>query len=212
MIRPEIYAFYRWMTLCAFVAVVSLWVAFITGCSHFLPAYKPAAALVSLPSGATLQQSGPAQVPAKVTTTTETKTLPLPSGSDMVFNEKLGTFTLHFAAPSTLQTETKTEHAEAPQSFAPPAPPTPAQEADAKARFYYYLGLVVGVAAAAFGLVRGWDFVMVGGAVVAGACAFALFVQSHPVIFVLIGIGCALKFAGPYFYHTYIKPNTAPTK
>lgn len=64
---------------------------------------------------------------------------------------------------------------------------------------------MVGLAVGLFGLVRGWDFVMYGGGAVAGACAFALFIQAHPLVFVVIGIGVALKIVGPLLWHTKLK-------
>ena len=77
-------------------------------------------------------------------------------------------------------------------------------------KIWFWLGLIVGVSAAIFGLVRAWNLVMWGGVAVAGACAFGIFVQQAPWLFAIIGAGVALKFAGPYIWHTQIKP-TVPS-
>lgn len=177
---------------------------FLSGCATFRKAVAPRATL-SLSGGGKLEQSGDAQVPAKLAVSTSTNTLPLPSGSDLVFDQKLGTLTLRLSHDSTLKTETREEKAEAPQAFTPPAPPTPKEEASGRMHIWFSIGLVIGVAAGLFGLVRGWDMVMYGGACVAGACAFALFVETNPIVFILIGVGLALKVAGPTLWHSILK-------
>lgn len=181
----------------------------LSGCATAKRALSIPQAIVSTEKGPSVTQSGTVAVPAKASVVTESKTVPLPAGTEIVFNEKLGTVTLHVSQPTTLKTETKTEKAEAPQSFTPPAPPTPTQEADGKVKVWFWLGMVAGVAVGLFGLVRGWDFVMYGGGAVAGACAFAIFVQSHPIVTAVIGVGVALAIAGPYVWHKHLKPREA---
>lgn len=182
----------------------------LAGCMTARKAISPIAKLVT-PSGATVSQTGDAKTPAKVETNTSTRTVPLPAGTRIVFDEKLGTVTLQLSQDSTLRTQTTIEKAEAPQAFTPPAPPTPQEEVAGKVHGWFWVGLVIGVAAGLFGLVRGWDFVMYGGLTVAAACAFALFVQAHPLVFVLIGLGVALKFVGPILWHTKLKHISKPT-
>lgn len=192
---------------CALLLLVG-----VSGCSSLRRHATPPKAAIALTGGASIQQSGDAQVPAKLAVTSSARSLPLPAGSDIIFDEKLGTFTLHLSHESTLKTETREEKAEAPQAFTPPAPPTPADEAAGKLHVWYGIGLVVGIAAGLFGLVRGWNMVMYGGACVAGGCALALFVQQNPLVFVLIGVGLLLKIAGPVLWHTVAKklPPDAP--
>lgn len=191
------------------VLLVSALLMGASGCSTLHRVISPSSTTTT-PGGMTLTQTGDAAKPASVSTTTEAKTVPLPAGTNIVFDEKLNTVTLQLSQPTTLKTETKTEVATAPQAFTPPAPPTPVQVAAGRAQAWFWVGLVVGVAVGLFGLVRDWDFVMYGGGAVAGACAFAIFVEAHPLVFVVIGIGVALKFAGPYFWHMYVKPTAAP--
>jgi hypothetical protein len=69
----------------------------------------------------------------------------------------------------------------------------------------YRIALIVGIAAAIFGLVRNWDLVMWGGAAMAGAAACGLFVQRHPVLFAVIGGGLALGIAGVLIWHLRLK-------
>lgn len=181
----------------------------LAGCS-LVPGLhtRPPAATITLPSGAQLGQSGDAQKPASVATAATVTTIPLPSSSLVILDEKKpGIVTLQLAAQSELKTETRSEKAEAPQAFTPPAPPTPVEISAGRVSVWFWCGIVAGVAAALFGLVRGWDMVMYGGGAVAAACGFALFVQAHPALIGIIGAGAALAVAGPYFWHTTHKDN-----
>lgn len=72
-------------------------------------------------------------------------------------------------------------------------------------KIVFWVGLLVGVAAAIFGLVRMWNFVMWGGIAVAGASAIALFIHAYPWLLAVVGAGIALKFAGPYLWYTKVK-------
>lgn len=179
----------------------------LAGCTTARRVVSPVARLIT-PSGVTVSQEGDAKTPAKVETNTATRTVPLPAGTSIIFDEKLGTVTLQLSKDSTLRTETRIERAEAPQAFTPPAPPSPVEETAAKVHGWFWVGLVIGVAGALFGLVRHWDFVMYGGIAIAGGCAFALFVQAHPLVFVLIGLGVALKVVGPLVWHTKLKSDS----
>lgn len=191
-----------------FRAVMVVWLALNLGACSLMPTKlaKPPAATIMLPSGAAVTQSGDAQKPASVSTATTTTTLPLPSGTEFVFDQKLpGVVTLRLSHDSALTTETKTEKAEAPQAFTPPLPPSPTEQGQARVHMYFWVALVAGVAAAIFGLVRGWDMVMYGGGAVAAACGFAIFAQSHPVLIGIIGAGAALAVAGPALWHLKLK-------
>lgn len=188
----------------------------LAGCSLIHKVTDPKATITA-PSGAVLTQTGAAQVPAKIDTDTTKTTVPIPAGTEIIVDRSQlpgvqwqdgkvsGPLTLRLARDTVLTSETRSEHATAPQAFTPPAPPTPGQLADAKASGWFWAGLVAGGAVALFGLVRGWDFVMYGGAAVSGGCALGLFFQKHPLLFTLIGVGVALAVAGPYFWHMHLK-------
>lgn len=195
--------------VCLVVAVVALWILFVSGCSTLRHIVTPAAS-VTTPTGAVLTQTGDAQVPASVSTKTATASIIVPAQSIVWKNEQTGALEYRLAKDAPLTTVTRTEEAKAPTAFAPPAPPTPAELSDGKMVMFYRIGLVVGIAAALFGLVRDYTLVMIGGGCVAGACLFGLFVQSHPVLLIIIGLGVALKFVGPYIWHTQLK--TLPIK
>lgn len=209
--------FVRWLHVVTGLVVALLFVGLQTACTNTRAPVSPSAA-VTLAGGATLTQSGDAQKPGTLSSNTEkateTKRLPLPAGTELVFNEKLGTLTLRLSQTTTLEAtatrEVKIEHAEAPQAFTPPAPPTPSEEADGKAQWLYRIGLVAGIAAALFGLVRAWDWVMYGGAAVAAGCAVGLFAAKHPAIFAVIGGGIVLAVAGPWIWHTKLKHLETP--
>lgn len=166
----------------------------------------PPAASVTLAGGAKLDQTGSAQVPAKVTSDVVSSVVPVPAGSTVIVDEKKpGVISVQLSGQTEVRTEARKESAEAPKAFTPPAPPTPSETADGQAQLYYRIGLVIGIAAALFGLVRDYTLLMIGGAAVAGGCLIALFVKAHPLVLVLIGAGVALKIAGPALWHLKLK-------
>lgn len=187
---------------------ILLWLS-MAGCS-LIPTRtsKSPTATINLPSGGGFTQTGDAQKPASVATTVTTSSLPVPAASSVTLDEKKpGILTFQLAAQSELKTETRTEKAEAPQAFTPPAPPSPKDEAAGKLKLWLGIGSVVGLAAGLFGLVRGWNFVMIGGGAVSAACLFGIFVEAHPALFAVIGIGAALAAVGPVIWHTVHKDN-----
>lgn len=193
------------------LAVVLLLLMTCSGCALVHRVLSPTAT-VTTPMGTVLTQTGDAQVPASVSTKTATQTMTLPAQSAVWVNAQTGALEYRLSKDTPITTVTKTEEAKAPQAFTPPAPPTLADESEAKMVLFYRIGLCVGIAGALFGLVRDYTFVMIGGSCVAGACLFGLFVQSHPALLVIIGCGIALKFVGPYIWHTQLKNLPAPTK
>lgn len=164
--------------------------------------------LVVTPTGG-VSISGDSQVAPKVDTAKTDSVLPIPEGSTFVFNEKLATVTLTVSKATSLalnRTETKVE---GPKSFTPDKAPTIAEEKAAESDFWTMLGLRAGIAIGAalgiFGLVRSWDMVMYGGIAISGACLFGLFVQKHPVLLAVIGLGVAACVIGPIIWHTKLK-------
>lgn len=157
---------------------------------------------------------GDAKTAPKVDTKSSEAIIKLPEGSTFDFNEKMGTIRLTLSKATQMavnRTETKVD---GPIAFEPDKGPTVGEEKKAEADFWTSIGLkaglALGIAVALFGLVRGWDFVMYGGGALAGACAFGIFVEKHPLLLTFIGIGIALMVAGPVLWHTKIKPKPEP--
>lgn len=148
--------------------------------------------------------------PAKVNTSTSESVMPIPEGSTFVFNEKAGTLALTLSKATQIAVNRKETMVEGAVAFTPDKAPTLKEEKDAQSDYWVKLGLYaavfVGGGAAIFGLVRGWNLVMLGGGSTLGAGLFGLFIERHPLILVVIGVGVALKFAGPYLWHFHLKP------
>lgn len=189
----------------------------VSGCSSFKPtrhiAESPA---ISVSETGQVKVSGDAQTPSKVDTKKTDGRLAIPEGSRFEFNEKLGVMTLVMAKASEIAVNRTETAVQGPVAFTPDRGPTVGEEAQARAGYWTHLGLmagmVAGAAAAIFGLVRGWNYVMYGGSAVSAACMFGLFVQKHPALLIIIGLGAALAFVGPIIWHTKLKhlSNDAP--
>lgn len=177
-----------------------------TGCQLLPRGVTAPAAELTLAGGARLKQNGSAESPAKVTSDTTTTTVPVPAGSTVTTDEKKpGIVTVTLAGQTEIKTEARKETAEAPKAFTPPAPPSPSEIATARAAGWFWAGICGGVAGGLFGLVRGWDLLMYGGAAIAAGCALGLFVQQHPLVLVLIGCGVAAAVIGPTLWHLKLK-------
>ncbi len=176
-----------------------------SACSSWRPTAPKAT--VSTPQGS-IVQDGPAESPATLETSTTATETPIPPGSRVTIETPPAPASpgpVSSPAPI-LVSRTNTTHLSGPKAYTPPAPPTPAQHALGVASIWAWAGIALGVAAFAFGLVRGWDLVMTGGICVAlGSGAILLFGQA-PWLFGVIGAGLALKFAGPYLWHRKVKP------
>jgi hypothetical protein len=186
----------------------------LAGCALVRRTAIPPAAKVT--SGATtVEQTGEARVAASAKAEEKTQTITIPAGSTVWQDVETGQFRYTLGAAVPLRTQTRTESVTAPGAFEPPAPPTIAEEKAAQADYWttlgYRAGMFIGGAAALFGLVRAWNLVMWGGVAVAGACLTGLFVQSHPTLLLIIGLGAALAFAGPYLWHTKLKKQEGTT-
>ncbi len=193
--------------IIAFLLLLCPLFTLLCGCSGLAKTFRAVApaATIQTPSGAVLTQKGEAAQPATVTTSAANQSLTLPAGSVVWQDAKSGALAYQLSKDSVLTSSAKAEHVEAPRAFSPPAPPSPAEISDAGSRRMFWAGLVLGVAAALFGLVRDWPFVMLGGSVTAAACGVAIFVQTSPLIFALIGIGVLLKVLGPVLWHWKLK-------
>ncbi len=183
-----------------------LFMVLLTGCS-FLPKRK----LVETPTLTTpnVQLRGDAKVPAKVDTKQTNTSIPLPEGSRFVFDQTLNTMTLTLSKASSLSVQQTATAVQGPTAFEPEKGPTVSELAKAKGDFWTSLGLKIGlalgVAGALFGLVRSWDLVMWGGTAVAGACAFGIFIEQHPLLLLFIGLGIAAALIGPLLWHVKLK-------
>lgn len=153
--------------------------------------------------------SGDSKTPPKVDTKQTGSKFVLPQGSRLEFNEKLGIFSVVLSKASEMAVSRTETAVQGPVAFTPDKGATVQDEAEAKSDFWTSLGLragvVLGIAAALFGLTRHWDLVMYGGGAVAGACLFGLFVQKHPVLLIVIGLGVATAVVGPILWHTKLK-------
>lgn len=167
------------------------------------------------PSGE-VKVAGDAAVAPKVDTKSSASKVTIPEASTIVFNEKLGTMTLTFSKASEITVSKNETAIQGPVAFTPEKGPTVAEESKAKADFWTLLGLrvgtAVGTALAVFGLVRMWNLVMYGGVAIAAACLFGLFVHSHPVLLLFIGLGVAAVVIGPTVWHLQIKKLVPPTQ
>jgi hypothetical protein len=169
---------------------------------------------VTVSEAGKVEVTGDAQAPSKVDTKKTDSKLPLPEGSRLEFNEKLGIFSITLSKASEIALNRTETAVQGPVSFTPDKGPTVGEEAQAKADYWTTLGLragvVFGIAAALFGLVRHWDLVMYGGGTIAVGCLFGLFIQKHPVLLIIIGIGAALAGVGPILWHGKIKKLANP--
>lgn len=158
---------------------------------------------------AAVEQKGEAQVPASAKVEEKRQTVTLPAGTVVWQDAKTGEIRYRLGVDAPLVATIKVEQATAPAAFQPPAAPTVHEEAQADADKWtvigYRVGVFVGIAAAIFGVTRGWPMVMWGGVSVAGACLAGLFIKSHPVLLVFIGAGVLLKVVGPLLWHTKLK-------
>lgn len=152
---------------------------------------------------------GDTQIQPKVDIKRSEATITLPEGSTFDFNEKLGVVRLTLSKAAQMALNRTDTAIEGPKSFTPDKAPTIKEEKQAESDFWtdigMKIGMVLGGAIALFGLVRGWDMVMFGGAAISGASMTGLFVSRNPSLFLLIGGGLALALAGPYLWHTKIK-------
>jgi MFS family permease len=74
------------------------------------------------------------------------------------------------------------------------------------------LGLVAGIAAGVFGLVKGWDFVAWGGGAIAAGCVAGMALASVPPwLWAVFGVGAAACVIGPVIWHTKLKPRAVPS-
>lgn len=191
------------MRLCLVVVVLLL-----SGCttSSF---WRRAKAVVRTPSSQ-ITQSGDVAVPTQVHTTTTKTEVPIPAGSRITVETPAPTAaTVSLPSPVLSQSVT-TESITGPSSFTPPVGPTPSEQSAGTVKLYSWFGVIIGAMAAIFGLVRGWNMVMYGGIAIAGACLLAIFVQAYPWLFAIIGLGAGIAYAGPYIWHTKLKPTVPP--
>lgn len=186
----------------------------LLGCKNTPVRHIAVSPAVSVSQAGAVEIKGDAQVAPKVDTKRTDSKMALPEGTKLEFNEKLGVFTVTLAKASELAVNRQETAIAGPVAFTPDKGPTVAEESAAKSDFWTILGLragiALGAAACIFGLVRGWDLVMYGGAAVAGASLFGLFVQKHPTLLLIIGLGVALVVVGPLIWHTKLKKITPP--
>lgn len=191
------------------VLLLVLLVACLAGCQTGRRDRAAAPRATAQAGAVAIQQTGDAARPAtaaEASTRTETT---IPPGVDVTAHPD-GRITWRNAAPLALVSTHTAATATGPAAFQPPAPPTPAEEAAGRAALWMRLGLVAGVAAAVFGLVRGWDFVAYGGGAIAAACVVGLSLAAVPAwLWAVFGLGAAACVLGPVLWHTRLK-HTGP--
>lgn len=180
--------------------VVAAWFALLGGCSQVK---HPAAEITAGPVRIT--QTGPALSPASATSKTRTATVTLPAGTSFVLNEKLGTFSATLPAPAALVIESRDDTATGPGSFTPPGPPSPTAEAAGIAARWCWAMMLGGAVLAGLGIYWRGPLVIAGGAIVAGAGAFGLFIAANPWILTVGGVGVLLAAAGFAVWHLWLK-------
>lgn len=134
-------------------------VLWLSGCGslpfHFPTFRFPTKATISTPQ-ATITQRGAVAVPAKVSTSTSKASLPVPAGSVVNVHaaraegapKAQDPVSVTLAGPSVLSVESTSQGVSGPESFAPPAPPSPAALARGEGvRWFYIAGAVSGLLA-----------------------------------------------------------------
>lgn len=183
----------------------------LAGCglvSRFKPA-APAFAVTPTPAGPTVTQTGPAAVPAKVNTETTQTTIPFPPGAKITIE----TSPAQTMTPAAVITETR-QQITAPTAFAPPAPPTAREQANADAvtRSYYFAGVLAILA----GLLAWRAHLKAAGIAALGAIAVPLvtnFISSEWGQRVLIAVVCiaGALYAAWHFMNDKKAAATPPT-
>jgi hypothetical protein len=166
-------------------------------------------------SGAlTFEQVDFAAVPASAESAVETVAVKIPAGSSIsVFNAAASSRDEYARAAVIITVSEETElHAtrralsvSGPQSFAPPAGPSPSQIAAGKAAWLWRVGLFAGLILAGLGVWWRGGLVIAGGLSVAGASAFGWFVEENAWLLWLFGGGVALSALGFALWHLWLK-------
>lgn len=198
------------MKLVPFFLCLVLLCCLVTGCATFRPSPRPPSATVETPGGGRFTQTGDAATGGNVTTTAGRSSFTIPAGVPVSI---LADGSAAFVTPEPLTVSAcfDTLRATGPTSFTPPAPPTPTDEAAGRASLWFRLGLVAGIAAGIFGLVKGWDAVAIGGGAIAAACLVALSLAAIPVwVWITLGVGAAAIVGGPALWHLRVKHLETP--
>jgi hypothetical protein len=189
--------------LSAFAVVFVCFVLF-SGCVPSRGKAKAPAATVTAGDVA-FAQTGDAAAPATVTTDTQRTSITLPAGT-LVFVDKVLGLVYRLGVDTPIFTETRRVSITGPKAFTPPAAPTPSEEAAGIAAQWFWALLVGGVALAALGIWWRGKWVIIGGAIAAGAGAFGLFVQSNPWVLTVAGVGVLIAAGGFLAWHLWLKP------
>lgn len=188
-----------------FALGVLAWVLFVTGCTALPWNSKPK---FSAPG---VELAGPVQTPAVVWNERDTFKIPTVRGTTVTISTagdsgNASTVGGPAAAPA-VELTSERSGVVTPTHYAPPAPATPAELADGNLKIWLTLGAVVGVAAGLFGVVRGWDFIAIGGACVAAASGVGLIASKIPSWVYIVGaVGATIAGAGWAAWHFKIKP------
>lgn len=181
----------------------------VLGCNSKLVRHIAESPSLTIGGPAPVEMRGDTKVQPAVNTSQAVSRMAVPEGSRFEFNEKLGVMSLVMAKASEIVVNRVQTAVKGPVAFEPDKGPTIGEEMEAKSDFWTSIGLkagvFLGVSLAIFGLVRGWDYVMYGGVAISIASLFGIFIQKHPALLLIIGIGTALAIAGPLIWHTKLK-------
>lgn len=107
-----------------------------------------------------IEQKGSAEIPASAKTEATVSSVPIPAGSIVSVPPAAAAATqpveIKLSAPSELRVETKREIVEGAKSFAPPAPPSPAELAKAQGIRWFYIAGAICAAGAVAAFVMGF--------------------------------------------------------
>ena len=147
---------------------------------------------------------GDATEPAAVEIERGETSLDIPAGTPVQI-DAAGVVTFTAAEPVKLSGVRFAASVRGAKAFPPPAAPTPAEEADGRARWLGWIGLFVGVELVFVGL-KGWPMVGTGGAGVAGASVAVLALSAVPrVVWAIGGGGLILAAFGWSLWHFWLR-------
>lgn len=155
----------------------------------------PAEAVVQLPGGGSISQTGFAVVPAKVEMAGEQLTIDLPPKSVVSIEHSPSTgnknISVQIPSRSVLKLNMQSAKVELPKSFPPPVPASPGSLARAASlKWFYWAGILLAV----FGLFLAWrghgKAAWISGLGGVGVCLLGNFVSSDAALWLSIGVGC----------------------
>ncbi len=186
----------------AFLAV--LWLAVLAGC-HRGPAPVSPWFRADLPHLGELDLGGEAAEPATLDLSQAETGFTIPPGTPVNLAAD-GSLSFTAAAPVSVTGRSSNLAATGPRAYAPPAAPTPSDNADATARLWAWIAAGLGVVGLALGLFKGWPLVRTGGACIVAAAIAVLALHAVPAwVWSIVGVGAVLAIAGPLLWRFRVR-------